>query len=44
MWEVRYLNWEAYANALQERGGQLWTDLLKADIIMGGINFATDFL
>jgi len=41
---LEYMSWWNYKNATLGRVGQDWDTLKRADLIIGGINFALNFL
>jgi hypothetical protein len=43
-WEVTYVSWEDYTKAVLEAKDEMWISFEKADLIIGGMNFAIDFM
>jgi len=43
-WEVEFVTWDNYKEALLEGGGEMWTKFEKADLVFGGMDFSCDFL
>jgi hypothetical protein len=44
LWDVRFLSWRAFADAVITRKGHIWSLLLNANLLIGGVNFTNDFL
>jgi hypothetical protein len=43
-WEVIYLGWKEFSKGIISREGQVWDLLIQADLVIGGINFTSNFL
>ena len=44
MWDVKFLNWTKFTNAMIAQTGPNWDMLNGADLVIGGINFTNAFL
>jgi hypothetical protein len=42
--ELEYVDWEAYKDAVSIRSGEVWDWMCEADLIIGGVDFCGDFL
>ena len=38
------MNWDKYKTATLKRAGNNWDTLTEADLVIGGLNFSTDFM
>lgn len=43
-WELRYVSWEDYKDALLKGEGKMWNNFEGADLVFGGMDFSCDFL
>jgi hypothetical protein len=43
-WDVRFLEWNKFTQALISRQGFAWDLLVKAHLVIGGVNFTSRFL
>ncbi|KDR67503.1 hypothetical protein GALMADRAFT_216368 [Galerina marginata CBS 339.88] len=43
-WDVTYVSWPAFKEAILQTAGPLWTDLRQGDLVLGSIDFSCDFL
>lgn len=43
-WEVKYLSWDDFRDATVLRKGSYWDRLKQADLIIGGINFTSNYM
>jgi hypothetical protein len=42
--ELEYVDWEPFKDAVSTRLGEVWDWLCEADLIIGGVDFCGDFL
>jgi hypothetical protein len=43
-WDVRFLNWKVFTDAVIKQSGRVWQDICKAHFLFGGVNFTNNFL
>ena len=43
-WELQYVSWEEYKEALVGGFGQMWNNFLEGDLVFGGMDFSCDFM
>lgn len=43
-WEVQYVSWSDYREAIITGEGETWQNLQKGDLVFGGMDFSSDFL
>lgn len=43
-WDIRFLGWKAFANAVVNQSGPVWDLILGAKLLIGGVNFSASFL
>lgn len=43
-WEVEYVSWVNYRDAITTGDGETWKSLKEADLVFGGMDFSCDFL
>ena len=43
-WEVKYLSWDDFRDATVLRKGSYWDRLKQVDLIIGGINFTSNYM
>lgn len=44
LFELEYLDWELFNDAVSTQSGEIWDWLCEADLIIGGVDFCGDFL
>jgi hypothetical protein len=43
-WDVKFVNWKLFSEAVISQDGNLWNILTSADLVIGGVNFTGNFL
>jgi len=43
-WDVRFLKWKVFAEAVIKQSGRVWQDICNAHLLFGGVNFTNNFL
>ncbi len=43
-WDVRFVGWKDFAEAVVSREGDIWNLLTNTDVLIGGVNFTSNFL
>lgn len=43
-WDVEYVSWEDYKEALLKGKGDMWKRFEDAGLVFGGMDFSCDFL
>ena len=43
-WDVRFMSWIDFKEAVISREGRIWDILTTADLVIGGVNFTSFFL
>jgi hypothetical protein len=43
-WDINYLTWKEFSNAMITQKGHIWEKCLLADLVCGGLNFSYDFM
>ena len=44
MWDVRFVAWKPFSDAVVNQTGPVWDLILGAKLLIGGVNFAHSFL
>lgn len=44
LWTLRLMSWDRFLMATQNQSGNDWNLMTNADLVVGGVNFAADFL
>lgn len=44
LWDIRFLKWETFSQAVIAQDGYIWNLILNAHLLIGGVNFANNFL
>ena len=44
LWNLTYLSWRSFREAVLRGKGDLWDGLVESDLVIGGMDFAMDFL
>jgi hypothetical protein len=43
-WNISYLGWDAFRRAVLSGQGQIWDEMMKGDLVIGGMDFSIDFM
>ena len=43
-WNLTYVSWQDFSHAILAMEGDLWTQMVKGDLVIGGMDFHSDFL
>jgi hypothetical protein len=43
-WDVTYLNWRTFREAVLSGEGEVWDGLVQGALVIGGMDFAMDFM